>query len=160
MKAIAAGVLCAALAGCAAWGGEKTVALKERGFQISFPEAWKKFGHALWDSPDGDAYAYVEVADLKEGESLRSFFKSSTNREWFKDATLVTLDVGRLDGVPAIKLVVDDKPPRRELRILIYYVVAGGRSYGIWMGGPKADFEKHAKEFDAIVKSFKLLKTE
>ena len=76
------------------------------------------------------------------------------------DATLVTLDMVRLDGMPAIKLDVDLKPPSDDKRWIIHYAVAGGRSYCIWIGAPKTDYDKYAEDLDALVKSFKLLKTE
>jgi hypothetical protein len=102
----------------------------------------------------------VRVEKLKDGESLKSLFTSSYYREQLKGKSLASIEIVRLNGLPSIKLCEDHQGSTEEWRGTIYYVVASGRGYSMWIRVPKREVSTYAKEIDAIVNSFKMLKAE
>jgi hypothetical protein len=173
MKPIAAGVLCAALACCAALGGEQTYTDKKNGFEISLLEGWftlpsqQKTPSIYYayraQNTESTAYAIVTVDALKEGAGLRSFFENGSNKSKLSSYALLDIQKCTVGGASALKLEVTGAQPSAaplDSRGTIYYVVSGGRGYSIWFFARKSEFDNVAKDFDAIVKSFKLLKTE
>ena len=180
VKAIAAGVLCAALACCAASGGEQTITDKKSGFEMTLLDGWAVYqvvplGASSRDelftelirngpAPGGKSYIMfsVRVKELSQGESLSSFFKDRKNRDQFMGLSLVDIQKIKLDGASGFKLsLATEDGDTDRMAVAFYYLVAGNRSYTIHTGAIKKDiFDKRAKELDAIVQSFKLLKTE
>jgi hypothetical protein len=176
MKTIAAGVLCAALSGCAAWGGEKTDAQgwtyfsaaakatdKKNGYEITFPEGWRFWidpARMTFGRPDRALSGSVYVYALKDDEGLRSFFDTERAKALLLNFDLTDLKLCRVCGRNAFKLEVIDKHGPTGLKMSVYYVVAGGRGYALWFSALYPYFDTSAKDIDAIVTSFKLLKTE
>jgi|ERR1043165_1395807 hypothetical protein len=168
LKPIATGVLCAALAGCAAWGGEQTVTNKELGYEFELPahlhvnlnpHGARVHAVLLHHLKEWFDFLSVEVADLKEGETLSSFFKNGENRKKFIGYELIDIQYVKLNDVSGFKLTLLNQP--RNLGMAFYYLVDKRRSYSFRTFAMKrAMFDEYASDFDAIVKSFKLLKTE
>jgi hypothetical protein len=178
LKPIASGVLCAALACCAARGEDKTFTSKELGCEVTFPEGWsafpKRWSPAMLPllvtfepSNAGSsevARGAVYISDLKEGEGLRSFFDNTSNKNWLSGGRVTELKLCKLSGRIAFKLQVAKTEIiafksgefRRELTISVYYVVDGGHGYAICF---TSDNDRYVREFEAIAESFKLLKT-
>src|SRR5436190_10934345 len=88
LKLIAAGVLCAALACCAASGADKIFTDKERGFEITFPETWVIFDkrqqpNVPWIkfiSDDFSGSVAVLIYDVDEGSTLKGFVDMALSR--------------------------------------------------------------------------------
>ena len=159
---VAAGVLCAALAGCAALGGEKTYTDKKNGVEITFPKGWD-----IIESSDAAlairnenprSHVFVSVKLLPEDAGLRSFFENTNNKSLLSNHTLTDIRKCTLGGASALKLEASDS--REDKRTTVYYVVARRRGYALWFHIAESDFDSYSKDIDAIVKSFTLLKYE
>ena len=98
-------VLCAAAG--AVWGVEQNVTRKEYGYQIKFPVEMKVLDlgggltQARWFP---NIYVWVRTHDLKEGDSICSFFEIPSYKDWLKTVTLEKLEEVKLDGRRAFKL--------------------------------------------------------
>jgi hypothetical protein len=165
-----AGLLCAlALAASAA---DKTVTNKELGFEITFPETWtlQKKPAAIeavkGESPriagaQATSITRVVVTDVKEGITSKAFAELLTAGESKDFNNYVFIDQGeiKLNDSNAFKRTFEYEPvvTKRRVTFTSYYFVAGKRGYVIDIGVSNVDSALYAKDFDAIVKSFKLL---
>lgn len=156
LKRIALGMLCiAALAAC---GADEIVTDKELSYQMTVPKLWREIdygggGNRFFSTNVRMIFLYVHVTDLQAGESLKETLQDPLNKKLLEDYTLINIQMTKLNSRSGIKLTVE----RNTHRCAIYYIVAGGHGYAIWTGALKDDFDKHAAEFDAIAKSFKLI---
>ncbi|HLX59910.1 MAG TPA: hypothetical protein VKX17_01390 [Planctomycetota bacterium] len=144
-------------------GADKTVTIKEAGFEITFPEAWKQldkerlFGSAVRFSYSNDVFVSVDAVNLKVGTTLDSFVDNQTR------------ELGELTEVTATEKVKIGESEARKVLFQIfvgtvaghptrldYYLVSGKRGFVISIrSGEAATYP--AKDIDAIVRSFKLI---
>jgi len=151
---ISFGMLC--LVTLAASGAEKTVTDKERGFEITFPEAWiveqpTNIRTVSAKAADAKVKLGIDTQELKDGMTLKDFvdFKFAD-----KDKDSVKIVETKLAGVDARKVTITFGG---FLVVENYCIVANRRSYCIFFEMMKSDSDKYAKDIDAIVKSFKLI---
>src|ERR1041385_3866127 len=94
IKPIAAGVLCSALACCAASGGERIWIDKKNGFQITLPDGVYATGADYTDNAydkGWKAYTAMGVYKLKEGDGLRSYFEMDDSKQFMRGLTLTDI---------------------------------------------------------------------
>ena len=157
LKLSAGWVLCAAA--FVACGGEQIRTVKGLGFQITLPgetgigDGVPQFCALVHLKDKRTAVVRLEVTDLKEGDSLRSFFKIPRYQDHLKNAILTAIDVVKIDGRSTLKLSTSVGQFQR----VIYYAVANGRGYALLIHAQQVDFDKYAKDIDAIVASFKII---
>lgn len=156
--------------------GPKAVSRKELGFEITFSDTWAvKTSIQKRDTNGGEItatapvaqgakdYAYVtaESEDLPEGVTLKAFVqemlsgfsKANLNYELIENVEL------KLSGADAVKAVYlsDRGDTKIRSKCAAYFLIVGRRGYMLRLFAYKDDYDKYANEFDAIVKSFKLL---
>jgi len=156
----------------AASGADKTVTDKEHGFEITFPETWtvgeKLTGRikAKAAAPFAEGTTYIAsvtvvVADVKQDTVLKDYVDNDMIPfgRTFKNYELsdsVKTKISDADAY-AVTFFLDQNEVDLRLKCVIYYLVAGRRSYTITFVATKVDYPKFAKDIDAIVKLFKLL---
>ncbi|HLX61555.1 MAG TPA: PsbP-related protein [Planctomycetota bacterium] len=140
----------------AASGADKTVKNSEYGYEITFPETWKvrqsEGVQVIADSPLAHSYVTVDVnaRDIAEGTLLKDFVEK--NKLDIPVAEEVDLKLG---GKDARKVTYKYTP--ENVVLVHYFLVSGKRGYLIVLDWLKIDSDVHAKDIDAIVKSFKLI---
>jgi hypothetical protein len=160
------GIFCAvALAACGSMAADKTVTSKKLGFEITFPETWENEmkhpnGTAKGRRVDGAKdYANIEVVveDISADATLKSFvedqLKPFKNVARFKIVEQIELKLGETN---AFKVTFTKSSSAAQYTY--YFLVSSKRGYIITTYVLKEDYDKYAKDIDAIVQSFKLLK--
>ncbi|HLX61327.1 MAG TPA: hypothetical protein VKX17_08610 [Planctomycetota bacterium] len=162
----------------AASGADTTVTNKELGFEITFPKAWgvdgediekrneehlKSFGRiygtaARGKSPriDGTedcAEIMVRVLDLTKSATLKDFVISHSGADFKYDDKNET-KLGKL----SIYKTTEDALGLR-MRFVHYLLIGDKYGYDVVIHSYSKDYDKYAKDIDAIVKSFKLIDT-
>jgi hypothetical protein len=154
------------LAGC---GEDKKVTDKEHGFEITYPETWVVKAESADESacgttnPEGANYyalVNVKVRKLSDGTDLKSFFEREFEPNKQKPFETVESASVKFGANDARKVVIEwDGKKKVRYRNEAYFLVSGNRGYIIGVSTLKNDWEKSAKDIDAIVKSFKLIET-
>ena len=168
----AALLLCAGVA-CSLLAADQTVTNKDLGIEVVIPEKWSvrttsPGGLFLVGNPEpapGPEVARVlsvRVFEEKEDVSLQEYAEGiipglKQSLKSFEIAEKLEVKLGSNAAFRITYFYDHPKFPSRMKGIL--YILANGRRTGIiGTSQPKDEFAKYAKEFDAIVQSFKLLK--
>ncbi|HLX63045.1 MAG TPA: PsbP-related protein [Planctomycetota bacterium] len=156
------------LAMLAASGADKTVTNKEQGFEITFPYTWRmqlkrnKDLGAFGELGEDRSQAMLFVMSMEKGAIAT--LKDHVNAVYVEGGALnykITEKVEQtLAGVAAFKITYErDTVEYKSARgkFVDYALIANDRVYTIVAQAPKDDYDKYAKDIDAIVKSFKLI---
>jgi hypothetical protein len=155
----------------AASGADKTVTDKVHGFEITFPEAWKvndeekdgpntRGASAVAQGAKEPMLVNVLCAKRTGGGSAKEFanryaeYGKMTAKD-FKVTETLEFKVGETD---AFKMAFTFSYANQITQFQETYVFTKARRYIITANCTAADFDKYAKDIDAIVKSFKLIK--
>ncbi|HLX62006.1 MAG TPA: hypothetical protein VKX17_12060 [Planctomycetota bacterium] len=162
----------------AASGADKTVTDKEHAFELTFPKSWTVYGKQKGDdesvatracSNGSRVTATVDCYSVKEGTTIKDLYSSKFGNLWFWLKT----GEAKINDITAYQGIREEAPDKAIIkgldgeewevgdievqRMEIYCIVAGKRGYVISFFCEKPDYEKYAKDIDAIVKSFKLI---
>ena len=153
-------------AGCGDGGNSKTVSLKELGFEITVPETWAveeniqaKQVRAEYTKPGkSKAVLGVYVTGIAEGKTLMDMVNGIA--AGIQNRYKTSFEMGekvavKLAGTDAYKMTCYYDVPKQQ--DASYFVIVGRRCYMISVSASKSDYDAYANEFDAIVKSFKLI---
>ncbi|HLX61554.1 MAG TPA: hypothetical protein VKX17_09765 [Planctomycetota bacterium] len=145
----------------AASGAEKTVTNKVRGVEISVPEAWwatdtpaLKQNAIQCTSPGDELEVIVTVQDTESGVTSKQFGDNMMVIFMTQSGKILAEGTdSKLGRNDAYKIIRKDE----RTKAIEHYLVAGKKGYVLFISGSMESVDLHAKDIDAIVKSFKLI---
>lgn len=163
-------VLYATFAMFGAIGADKTVSNKQFGFEITFPETWIEDLHLRehivlqWASPKAVKAALIAVVnviaiDMEKGETAKEFVDKCLKADESLQRELVSKTESKISEVNAMIVTFEISDETPVFKRVQYVLVSGKRGYLITAAAQKDDYDKYAKDIDAIVKSFKIIET-
>lgn len=137
------------------------------GFRITGPAGWEQttgnkftvvgYKQALTDPSDSTHEVIdVSVDTVQAGTDLDAFANARVKamRERLKEFKLISSKKVELGSTSAVRVVMQDKPRSRELKSLIYIVIANGREYSIYCIAAADQYDKYEPIFEEVCKTF------
>lgn len=160
------------------FAGDKSFTSKDKDFEIAFPKAWDVHrpleGVTYWaestkvqaDTVTKSAKVNVRVDafQIPENSSLKLFVESDAVQKYFRPRESATKTEVTVAGAPAIKYEETRtgfrESAKRIDKVWQYYLVGSTHGYAIEIWATGHDPDAFAKDFEAILKSFKMLGSE
>lgn len=151
----------------------ETYASQENGFSIDFPTTWEKkqglmgidvMAFAPFDSPEDilRENTNILVSTLETSMTSKEFVRQNLDglEQILTDFVLEDQQEITLDGVKGTMILYRHKYNEIPLQVAQYLILVDNQAYIITFSSTPQDFPSYKPTFDAIIKSFKLPKTD